>query len=360
MTDDADNRPEAHTDPGSGSGDPTTLSVGPTATALVGVACLAVATFAAATSWGALAGSHPSYGVLLVVLWLIGLGLLVAAVVLSKRPRQRSRAWSLAALPVLGLLIIAVYLRPLPADERAIGIIELSSEAGSLGLRGGIRVESTQSYLLLAPAGTEETPVGAGLVFYPGARVDPRAYVTLLAPVVEAGHPVVIVKPPLGFALLDIDAASGAIKTYQAWSDPEAQPDRWAVGGHSLGGVAASDYALQAADAGSGQPGSEVEGLVLWASFPANSLAETDLVVLSVSGTRDALSTPAEIEESRDLLPPDTVFVVIEGANHAQFGDYGDQGGDGEATISGEEARTQIVEATVGFLDQLDQLDRLD
>jgi pimeloyl-ACP methyl ester carboxylesterase len=253
------------------------------------------------------------------------------------------------------LLIVAIYLRPFPADDRAIGIIEMSSQPGSLGLRGGILVRTTASHLLMSPADTGDAPIGTGLVFYPGARVDPRAYATLLAPVVEAGHPVVVVKPPLGFALLDINAATGAVKAFDAWSEVDGRPDRWAVGGHSLGGVAASDYAGEVAISDIGGPASDVAGLVLWAAYPARSLADADLPVLSVSGTSDALTTPAEIEQSKDLLPPGTDFVVIEGANHAQFGDYGDQGGDGEATISDEEARTRIVEATMLFLDRLDE-----
>ena len=35
-------------------------------------------------------------------------------------------------------------------------------------------------------------------------------------------------------------------------------------------------------------------------------------------------------------LPADTEWITIEGGNHAQFGDYGVQDGDGEATISAE------------------------
>jgi hypothetical protein len=358
MTDDADNRAEGGPDSELGVDSAvSTLSIGPTATALLGLACLGVATFAAVTSWGALAGSHPAYGVVLVVLWLIGLGLLVAAMILSRRPGNRSRWWSVAALPVVLLLIVAVYLRPFPADDRAIGIIELSSQPGSLGLRGGIRVRSTPTHLLMSPADTGDAPIGTGLVFYPGARVDPRAYATLLAPVVEAGHPVVVVKPPLGFALLDINAATGAVEAYDAWSEVQSVPVRWAVGGHSLGGVAASDYAHEVAISDVGGPASDVAGLVLWAAYPARSLADTDLPVLSVSGTNDALTTPAEIEQSKELLPLETDFVVIEGANHSQFGDYGDQSGDGEATVSDEEARTRIVEATIRFLDQLDDSD---
>lgn len=362
MTDDADNRAVDGTERGTDAWlRATTVPAGQLATAVLGAACLGVAGFAAVTSWGALAGSHPTYSVLLVVLWVIGLGLLVAAMLVSRRGGKRSPWWWVAALPVVVLLIVVVLLRPLPAHERAIGIVEVSSESGLLGLSGGIRVETTPNHLLLAPVETAEVPVGTGLVFYPGARVDPRAYVTLLAPVVQAGHPVVVVKPPLGFALLDVDAARRAVEDYEAWVDTEIEPERWAVGGHSVGGVAASDFVLDSAESHAGRgTGTEVVGLVLWASYPAGSLAETELAVLAISGTRDALTTPEEIDESRDLLPPDTEFVVVDGANHAQFGDYGDQRGDGEAAISDEAARTRIVEATIGFLDRLDRLDRLD
>ena len=94
------------------------------------------------------------------------------------------------------------------------------------------------------------------------------------------------------------------------------------------------------------------DGLLLWASFPANdALAErTDLVVTSISGGRDGLATPADIAESRSDLPPDTRFVVIPGAVHADFGDYGAQRGDGERAISRERAQQTIVAASLRFL----------
>jgi hypothetical protein len=46
-------------------------------------------------------------------------------------------------------------------------------------------------------------------------------------------------------------------------------------------------------------------------------------------------------------------FIVMDGGNHAQFGDYGSQPGDNAATISRVEQQTQIVNATVKFLEEL-------
>src|SRR5438270_500507 len=76
-------------------------------------------------------------------------------------------------------------------------------------------------------------------------------------------------------------------------------------------------------------------GVVLWGSYPqaSDDLSGSALAVVSISGTRDGLSTPAKIDASRPLLPPDTRWVVIDGGNHSQFGWYGPQGGDNPAGI---------------------------
>ena len=46
--------------------------------------------------------------------------------------------------------------------------------------------------------------------------------------------------------------------------------------------------------------------------------------------------------------------VVIEGGNHAQFGNYGKQKGDADATISREEQQNIAVEAVGKFLEGRD------
>ena len=118
---------------------------------------------------------------------------------------------------------------------------------------------------------------------------------------------------------------------------------RWFVGGHSLGGVRACMLADSTA-----QP--DVAGLVLFGSYCANDLSHTELIVLSIGGERDGLSTPTKIEAAKDMLPSSAIFVEIPGSNHARFGDYGEQPGDGIATISSATARAEITAALSAIL----------
>lgn len=176
-------------------------------------------------------------------------------------------------------------------------------------------------------------------MFQPGARVDPRAYLGLLMPISEAGHLVVVVKQPLDVGFTAAGAPGEVIADH-----PEI--DRWAVGGHSLGGVVAAGYAAEHAG--------EVDGLLLWASYPQRPMADRrELDVTSVSGTRDGLATPADIQDSRALLPPDARFVAVTGGVHAYFGDYGEQPGDGVAGVDRASAQTEIVRASTDLLDSL-------
>ena len=98
----------------------------------------------------------------------------------------------------------------------------------------------------------------------------------------------------------------------------------------------------------------EVSGLLLFASYPADSMAASaDLSVLSISGSNDGLTTPDKIAESKPLLPSATIYATVEGGVHAFFGDYGDQPGDGVPGISREQAQQQIAAESVRFMDRL-------
>ncbi len=178
----------------------------------------------------------------------------------------------------------------------------------------------------------------AGFIFYPGGRVDARAYAPLMRTVAAEGYLTVIVPMPLNLAVLDVEAAAEVIAAY-----PDVE--RWAIGGHSLGGAMAASYTYSHPD--------QIDGLVLYASYPAesNSLAHADLPVMSIYGTRDGRLQ--DLEASTPLLPGDTTYVVIEGGNHAQFGYYGLQHGDGEATITWEAQQEQSLQATLDLLDNL-------
>lgn len=202
-------------------------------------------------------------------------------------------------------------------------------------LRSDARVTvSMEEYIVFQPASQQPT---TGFIFYPGGRVDYRAYAAPLHKIAEQGYLVILLPVRLNLAFFDVNAADRAIPAFPGITN-------WAVGGHSLGGVAAALYASQPRD---------IDGLVLWASYPANDvLRDTSIEVLSIYGTED-MSGVAVFEEKSALLPADTQYVVIRGGNHAQFGDYGLQPGDNEATISRAEQQKQVVDATIQFLKEL-------
>jgi Alpha/beta hydrolase family len=284
---------------------------------LLAIACVVVPVWVAATRWDTLLAGHPAYPVLLLVTALIG-------VVVGLRARRDRRAGALrvtarVAGAVLLVLVLAavVRLRPYPATPPA-------ADASS----ATIGVVHTLSTWELHPRGG---PRGAGVVFYPGAFVDPRAYLGLLRPLAEEGHLVVVVSAPLDVALLAPGSVRSAIEAH-----PEVRT--WVVGGHSLGGVQASTAAA------SGDP--RVRGLFLWASYPAQDISDAPVAAASISGDRDGLSTPADIAASRTNLPSGTTFTVVTGGVHAYFGDYGPQAGDGEPAVARVEAQRQIVGAT--------------
>ncbi|MET4781369.1 alpha/beta hydrolase [Glaciihabitans sp. UYNi722] len=188
-----------------------------------------------------------------------------------------------------------------------------------------ISVESTDHSIVLIP---RHGATGTGLVFIPGAKVDPYAYMYKLSGIVEKGVTVVITKPTLNLAFFDQ-------RPLATFTTDAPDVTRWFVGGHSLGGV----RACMLADS------KDVAGLVLFGSYCANDLSRPRLDVLSIGGSRDGLSTPAKIASTKPLLPADADFVEIAGANHAAFGDYGVQPGDRTATITSRQARTAITDA---------------
>ena len=185
---------------------------------------------------------------------------------------------------------------------------------------------------------TPERVVSTGVIFYPGGGVDYRAYAPVLRQIAGQGYRVVATKMPLNLAVLKPNAANRVIKEH-------TDITHWVLAGHSLGGVMAASYVAKHPD---------IDGLVLLASYPANdALKDSALPVLSISASFDGLATPETINASRAKLPADTVFVEIDGGNHAQFGSYGFQKGDSPAIITPQEQWAQVVTAVKRFLETL-------
>jgi poly(3-hydroxybutyrate) depolymerase len=98
---------------------------------------------------------------------------------------------------------------------------------------------------------------------------------------------------------------------------------------------------------------SKLTGMAFMASYPANDMSQSPLQVVTIHGSLDGLATPTKIADSLKLLPSTTNEALIEGGNHAQYGNYGPQAGDGTATISREEQQRQTTQAIVELVDQL-------
>ena len=182
---------------------------------------------------------------------------------------------------------------------------------------------------LLPPDGAAN---GIGIVFYPGASVEPLAYVPLLSALAEEGYSVYIPQFPCGMAFLDTDAAADILAAH-----PETEG--WYIAGHSLGGRCASQFAAANEDA--------LRGVIVVSSAVDSALADTDLPLLMLYGDRDGIYHGVEAE---DALPENTTIARIEGGNHAQFGDYGHQPMDRDATLSAEEQRALGAEAILSWL----------
>lgn len=175
-----------------------------------------------------------------------------------------------------------------------------------------------------------------GLVFYPGAKVDPMAYAPLCRQIADAGYKVVIVSMPLNFAIFSPNKADEVIEKF-----PQIQT--WAIGGHSLGGVMACKYASKH---------DKIKGVALYASYPqGDELKNSNKQVVSIWGSNDGVAKLDKVKNA--ALPKDTTFVEIKGGNHGQFGDYGAQSGDKQATISQEEQVKQAVDATVELMKKI-------
>lgn len=186
----------------------------------------------------------------------------------------------------------------------------------------------TEDYIVYGDTKSTE-----GFIFYPGAKVDEAAYAPIMDELAESGICCVVVKMPYHMAIFDTDAA-GTVK------EQFGEIERWYIGGHSMGGAMAARYATEHE--------TELEGLILLAAYPTNELLE--LPVLSIYGSEDEVLNLEKYTKSISLAQNLTEYVV-EGGNHAGFGNYGIQNGDGTAEIRMEEQWQETVDYILNFMD---------
>ena len=229
--------------------------------------------------------------------------------------KKRKGLWIAAGI----LLVLAIAVAAYAGDYYRADMAAAAAMKGS----DTVTVAQAGNLTVFAP----ETPE-AGFIFYPGGKVEHTAYAPLLLELAQENVLCVLVEMPLNLAVLDMDAAEEI---------PEMFPDieDWYIGGHSLGGSMAASCVAENAE--------DYDGLILLAAYSTADLTERDLKVLLVRGDRDGVLNLEKYTHCIANLPEDSFELVITGGNHAQFGSYGPQDGDGEAEISG----TQQLEAAV-------------
>ncbi len=192
-------------------------------------------------------------------------------------------------------------------------------------LAGGIDISSKDGAMIFDPGNAE-----AALIFYPGGKVEYSAYAPLMIKIAHKGILCILPKMPFNLAVFDSNAADTYLVDY-------SEIQQWYIGGHSLGGSMAASYASKSSD--------RFKGLVLLASYSTADLTTNGLKVLSLYGSKDGVLNKDSYLKYKSNLPVDYTEKVIEGGNHAGFGCYGPQKGDGEADISSEQQQTDTAQA---------------
>ncbi|MCU0630005.1 MAG: alpha/beta hydrolase [Methanoregulaceae archaeon] len=229
----------------------------------------------------------------------------------------------LAGALLFGVVVfIAWGMTPLGPTDQALAAMEQG---------GDISVVDNGNFVVFTPVSNQ--PITA-LIIYPGGHVDYRSYAPVARMIASRGYMVSIVRMPLSLPVFGVNKADEVIAAFPGIR-------YWVIGGHSLGGSMAASYARS-------HP-YRVQGLFLWASYPpeGDDLSATDQKGLSTYGSEDQVLNMDNVNSTLVLLPPGTIRQVIEGGNHAQFGNYGPQPGDGVATISAEDQQAQATNLTV-------------
>lgn len=196
------------------------------------------------------------------------------------------------------------------ADES----VKLVMQQAEYSTSDAVQLEITDDMIIFRP-----DDIKAGFIFYPGGKVEYTAYVPLIYCLAQNGVVCVITEMPFNLAVMDINAADKALEKL-------ADVKNWYVGGHSLGGSMAASWVEGTDD--------DIDGLILLASYSTADLSQKDIDVLSIYGTEDNVLNIEKYNKYFSNLPADTTELIIEGGNHAQFGCYGQQDGDGQAIIA--------------------------
>lgn len=189
-----------------------------------------------------------------------------------------------------------------------------------------VNVTKTSNGLFLDGYGND-----TAIIFYPGAKVEYTSYLPLFSDLASRGIDCYLVEMPFNLGFFGINSADTLIEN--------SNYTHYFMAGHSLGGAMASVY-LDKTD-------KDIDGLIYLASHPSN---EVNVPVLSIRGTNDGIMNMKSYEEAKSLLKDNLTEIIIKGGNHAQYGYYGHQSGDGNATITPQNQQKQSADAIMDFI----------
>ena len=190
-----------------------------------------------------------------------------------------------------------------------------------------IRIERTDyGWYFDGPSETD------ALVFYPGAKVEETAYAPLLSHLAENGIDVCLVKMPFRLAIFGLNAAERVMKEHAS--------DRWYIGGHSLGGAMSAVFAEK----------HDLDGVILLAAYPTGPVEEP---ILLLRGSEDGVLNLDRVSSASEF--GDVKEYVLDGGNHAQFGNYGPQKGDGVPAITAEEQQEETVRLILEWMENTEK-----
>jgi hypothetical protein len=241
-------------------------------------------------------------------------------------PSERQRRRRLRRIRITGWTALSSLLVTLVGFLVFFHIVFPADRAATLEVFRDTRVQvyHDDGRVIMSPT---DTAHHRGILYFPGARVNPYSYLHPFVDVVAEGATLVVVDPLFHMALLDPRDVDDLTQDFPGIT-------HWVVAGHSLGGVKACLMVDNPA----------VRGLVLFASYCASDIRRSEVLVIQVVADQDLLITPQQREDSRPFLPDARKIVTLTGANHASFGTYGPQPGDGMSTLDRTQMRAAITE----------------
>lgn len=197
-----------------------------------------------------------------------------------------------------------------------------------------VSIENTDEYISITPLNYNSNK---GYIFYPGAKVQPEAYISKLSAIAVSNTiEIFIPKMYKNLAFFGINKADEIQKQF-----PEIT--HWYIGGHSLGGSMACVYASK--------NDKTFDGILIFGTYSGTDISKKSTKVRSINGEQDGVFPPEKIKIHNGELPNDAQILFINGMNHSDFGNYGFQSGDNPSKLTNDVVIDALINVTKGFFE---------